>query len=175
MTYLKSLLIALIIFLHAGKIISAQPLPDSMIVKINGLFSKWDKKGSPGCAVGIVRNDSLIFSRGYGMANLEYSIPNTDSTIFHIASLSKQFTAFQILMLEKKGKLHLDDDIRIYLPWFPKLADKITIRQLLHHTSGIRDQWQLLAIAGTRLDDVITQGQIIKILSRQQALNFKPG
>src|SRR5207302_1501870 len=80
-----------------------------------------------------------------------------------------------IVLLANQGKLGLDDDIRKYVPWFPDLKVKITIRNLLNHTSGIRDQWQLLAISGTRIDDVITQEQVIKILSKQQALNFQPG
>jgi CubicO group peptidase (beta-lactamase class C family) len=109
------------------------------------------------------------------MANLEYGIPITPETIFHMASVSKQFTAYSIVLLAKQGKLQLDDDIHKYLSWFPDLKEKITIHNLLNHTSGIRDQWQLLAISGTRLDDVITQEHIIKILSRQKALNFKPG
>lgn len=101
------------------------------------------------------------------MANLEYGIPMTPETIFHMASVSKQFTAYSIVLLAKNGKLHLDDDIHKYLSWFPDLKEKITVRNLLNHTSGIRDQWQLLAISGTRLDDVITQEHIIKILSKQ--------
>lgn len=154
---------------------SSQSLPDSTLKKLEQLFAKWNTPNSPGCAAGIIRNDSLIFSKGYGMANLEYSIPNSPATIFHMASVSKQFTAFSIVLLARQGKLQLDDDIRKYLHWFPDLKQKISIRHLLNHTSGIRDQWQLLAISGTRLDDVITQEQIVKVLSRQQALNSKPG
>jgi CubicO group peptidase (beta-lactamase class C family) len=153
----------------------SQSLPDSTITKINKIFALWDNKNSPGCAVAIVRNDSILFAKGYGMANLEYNIPIEPETIFHMASVSKQFTAFAIVLLAKQGKLQLDDDIHKYLSWFPDLKEKITIRNLLNHTSGIRDQWQLLAISGTRLDDVITQEHIVKILSKQQALNFKPG
>jgi CubicO group peptidase (beta-lactamase class C family) len=153
----------------------AQSLPDTTIKKIDSLFLKWNTADIPGCAVGIVRNDSLIFSKGYGLANLEYDIPNEPRTLFHMASVSKQFTAFSIVLLARQGKLKLDDDIHKWLPWFPDLKEKITIRNLLNHTSGIRDQWQLLAISGTRLDDVITQDQIIKILGKQLALNFKPG
>jgi CubicO group peptidase (beta-lactamase class C family) len=153
----------------------SQTLPAATEKKIDSLFKFWDKTSSPGCAIGIVRNDSLIYAKGYGMANLEYGIPITPETIFHMASISKQFTAYSIVLLARQGKLNLNDDVRKYLPWFPDLKQKITIRNLLNHTSGVRDQWQLLAIAGTRLDDVITQEQIIKILSKQQALNFKPG
>lgn len=155
--------------------LTAQPVSDSIIKKIDSLFSKWNNTDSPGCTVGIVRNDSLIFSKGYGMANLEYGIPNTPATIFHMASVSKQFTGYAIVLLAARGKLHLDDDVRKWLSWFPDLKEKITIRHLLNHTSGVRDQWQLLAISGTRLDDVITQEHIVKILSKQQALNFRPG
>jgi len=170
----SAILFLILAFFIAAKTFS-QSLPDSTITKINKLFTEWDTKNSPGCAVAVVRNDSILFAKGYGMANLEYAIPIEPSTIFHMASVSKQFTAFSIVLLAKQGKLHLDDDIHKYLSWFPDLKEKITIRNLLNHTSGIRDQWQLLAISGTRLDDVITQDHIIKILSKQQALNFKPG
>lgn len=153
----------------------AQVPPNSSLKKLDHLFEKWNNPNSPGCAIGIVRNDSLIFSKGFGMANLEYDVPISSSTIFHMASVSKQFTGFSTILLAKQGKLQLDDDIRIYLPWFPDLKEKITIRHLLNHTSGIRDQWQLLAISGTRLDDVITQEHILKLLSQQKALNSRPG
>ena len=94
---------------------AAQSLPDSTITKINKLFSQWDTTNSPGCSVGIIRNDSLIFAKGYGMANLEYGLPITPATIFHMASISKQFTAYSIVLLAKQGKLGLDDDIHKYL------------------------------------------------------------
>jgi len=172
---IKLILVSYLVFLYGIIHLSAQPIPDSTLKKIDSLFAKLNNVNSPGCTVGIVRNDSLIFSKGYGMANLEYAIPNTPATIFHMASVSKQFTGYAIVLLAAKGKLQLDDDVRKYLSWFPDLKERITIRHLLNHTSGIRDQWQLLAISGTRLDDVITQDHIVKILSQQQALNFKPG
>ena len=166
---------AIVFLLLVNTTVTGQAIPDSIIKKIDSLFIKWDTVNSPGCTIGIVRNDSLIYAKGYGMANLEYAIPNTPETIFHMASVSKQFTGWAIVLLGKQGKLQLDDDIRKHLPWFPDMAKKITIRHLLNHTSGIRDQWQLLAISGTRLEDVITQEHIVKILSKQKALNFNPG
>src|ERR1700753_1937414 len=153
--------------------VAGQTLPTPIVNRIDSLFRKWDRTSSPGWAVGIVRNDSLIFAKGYGMANLEYGVTISPETIFHMASVSKQFTAFSIVLLARQGKLNLDDVIHKYLPWFPDLKKKITVRNLLNHTSGVRDQWQLLAMAGTRLDDVITQEPIVKILSKQTALNFK--
>jgi CubicO group peptidase (beta-lactamase class C family) len=170
----SSLLPLLCLLVITGRARS-QYLPDSTQRKIDAIFERWNQPGSPGCAVGIVRNDTLLFAKGYGMANLEYDVPITPASIFHVASVSKQFTGYAMVLLARQGKLGLDDDVRRYLPWFPDLGATITIRHLLNHTSGIRDQWQLLATAGTRLDDVITQEQIIKVLSRQRALNSPPG
>lgn len=171
--YNKILLNVVLPFLGWG--VYSQSLPPGMTEKIDSLFLKWDRISSPGWAVGVVRNDSLVFAKGYGMANLEYGVPISPETIFHMASVSKQFTAFSIVLLARQGKLNIDDDIHMYLRWFPDLKEKITIRQLLNHTSGVRDQWQLLSIAGTRIDDVITQEHIVRLLSKQGALNFKPG
>lgn len=171
----KKLVILLLCSLIPALRVNAQALPDSITKKVDGLFAKWNTPNTPGCVIGIVRNDSLIYAKGYGLANMEYGVPNTPETIYHMASISKQFTAYAIVLLAQQGKLKLDDDIHKYLPWFPDLKEKITIRHLLNHTSGIRDQWQLLAISGTRLDDVIKQEHIVKLLSKQKALNFKPG
>jgi CubicO group peptidase (beta-lactamase class C family) len=122
-----------------------------------------------------VQNNRLVYSKGYGYANLEYDIPNTATTVFHVASDSKRFTAMAVALLAQEGKLGLDDDIRKYLPEVPDFGQTITIRQLANHTSGLRDQWSLLALAGWRLDDVITRDQIMKLVTNQKALNFKPG
>lgn len=164
-----------VIILFFASHLPAQTLSDSITKRIDSLFNKWNSSKSPGTAIGIIRNDSLVYAKGYGMANLEYDIPNSPQTIFHMASVSKQFTAYAIVLLARQGRLNMDDDIHKYLPWVPDFKEKITIRHLLNHTSGIRDQWQLLAISGTRLDDVITQEHIVKILSKQQELNSKPG
>jgi CubicO group peptidase (beta-lactamase class C family) len=152
----------------------AQTLPDSMTRKIDSVFRSYTAT-TPGCAVAVVKNGEVIFQKGYGMANLEYAIPVSPNTIFHIASESKQYVAFCMLLLEKEGKISIDDDIRKHLDYIPDFGQKITIRHLIHHTSGLRDQWQLLASAGWQLDDVITQEHIVKLVSKQKALNFNPG
>ncbi len=142
---------------------------------VDQLFAAWDRKVSPGAAVAVVEDGKIVFKKGYGMANLEYDIPIRPDTIFHIASVSKQFTVFSILLLERDGKLSLDDDVRKYIPELPDFGKKITLRHLANHTSGLRDQWSLLAMAGWRLDDVITKEHILKMVSRQKELNFDPG
>lgn len=167
--------VLLVMLLQIATMAGAQAIPDSTVQKIDAMFAKWATATSPGCAIGIIRNDSLIYAKGYGMANLEYGIHITPQTPFHMASISKQFAGWAIILLARQGKLKLTDDVRKYLPWFPDLKKSITIQHLLNHTSGIRDQWQLLAISGTRLDDVITQEHVVKILSQQKALNFNPG
>lgn len=151
--------------------IAAEPSAAS----IDKIFAAWDKPDTPGVALAVVRDGKVVYSRGYGMANLEYSVPITATTVFHVASVSKQFTAFAIQLLAQDGKLALDDEVRKYLPELQVQGPPITIRQMIHHTSGLRDQWSLLLLAGLRLDDVITEGDILSLLWRQEQLNFKPG
>ena len=143
--------------------------------KVDQLFSEWNKIDSPGAAVAVTRDDEVIYTQGYGMANLEYDIPITPTSIFDIASVSKQFVAFAIVTLAHEGKLALDDDIRVHLPDVPDFGHTITIRHLLHHTSGLRDWVQSLVIAGDMMDDVISFKHILKMARHQKALNFKPG
>jgi CubicO group peptidase (beta-lactamase class C family) len=148
---------------------------DGFSARVDSLFAAWDKSGSPGAAVAVVRNGEIIYKHGYGFANLEYDIPITPVTIFHVASVSKQFTAMAILLLEKQGKLSIDDDIHKYLPELADFGAPITLRHLLYHTSGLRDQWEMLEMAGWRIDDVITQRQILSMVFHQKELNFSPG
>ena len=143
--------------------------------QVDEIFASWDNNETPGAAVAIVKDGSIIYKKGYGLANLEYDIPISPSSIFHIASVSKQFTVFSILLLEKQGKLSLDDDIRKHIPEVPDFGKTITLRHLATHTSGLRDQWNLLSMAGWRMDDVITKEHVLKLVSKQKELNFNPG
>ena len=143
--------------------------------RVDQLFTPWDRIDSPGAAIAVVRDGELIYTKGYGAANLEYDIPITPATVFHMASVSKQFTAYAIAALAQEGRLSLDDDIRKHLPEVPDFGVKITIRHLIHHTSGLRDQWNLLVMAGWRMDDVITKEHVLKLVQHQKELNFTPG
>lgn len=148
---------------------------DAIAAKVDKLFAEVDKPDSPGAAIAVIKEGTVVYKRGYGIANLEYNVPITPSTVFHVASVSKQFTAFAVTLLANQGKLSLDDDIRKYLPEVPDFGKKITVRNLIHHTSGLRDQWELLAMGGWRLDDVITKEHILKMVRNQKELNFDPG
>jgi CubicO group peptidase (beta-lactamase class C family) len=154
---------------------ATENLAPSQIEQVDRLFEKWDKPTTPGAVLAILKDGKIVYSRGYGMANLEESIPNTPSTVFHLGSVTKQFTAFAVHLLAEDGKLSLDDNIQKYLPEAPDYSKRITIRQLLHHTSGLRDQWSLLALAGWRMSDVITDGDVHRLLMQQKELNFQPG
>jgi CubicO group peptidase (beta-lactamase class C family) len=158
----------------AGFVHAAQA-DDASTAKIDKLFEKWNSIDSPGAAVAVVKDGMVIYRKGFGSAQLEYNIPITPSTVFHVASVSKQFTAMAITLLEAAGKLSADDDVRKYLPELADFGKTITIRHLLHHTSGLRDQWELLILSGCRMDDVITQSDIMDRLRRQRELNFAPG
>lgn len=141
----------------------------------DSLFAEWNKPGSPGAAVGVVHAGKLIYAKGFGESDVETGAKNGPETIFHVASVSKQFTAYAIVLLAQQGKLSLDDDIHKYIPEVPDFGKTITIRHLIHHTSGLRDQWNLLAMAGWQLDDVITKEHAFNLIKRQKELNFEPG
>jgi CubicO group peptidase (beta-lactamase class C family) len=148
---------------------------DPLTEKVDRLFASWDKTDSPGCALGIIKDGTLIYRRGYGMANLEYDIPITSKSIFRIGSTSKQFVAMCMALLQEEGKLSLDDSLRKFLPRMPKYAEEITIRHLIHHTSGIRDYLTLVELAGLRENDYFTDAEVVDLLARQKELNFQPG
>lgn len=152
---------------------SAQ-LADSVRQRVDQIFAGYDRTDAPGCAVGLYRNGVIVHARGYGMANLELGVAIRPSTVFDIGSTSKQFTAFSIALLEQDGRLSQDDPVRRYLPELGDYANGITIRQIVHHTSGIRDYLTLMSLAGVRFDDVTTDQDALDLITRQQAANFPP-
>ena len=166
MRYLVAALLAIPV------IVSAQ---DPAPAKIDAIFARFGRQDSPGCILGVSRGGKVVYEKGYGMADLERDVPITPASIFHVASISKQFTAMSILLLEQQGKLSIDDEVRKYIPELPDYGKRITLRHLLQHTSGIRDQWTLLRIAGWRDDDLITEDDVMWAVTRQRALNFDPG
>jgi CubicO group peptidase (beta-lactamase class C family) len=167
------MVVALLLVASAGR---AQTMAPEMAKQVDKVFAKWDRADSPGCALGVYRGGQIIYERGYGMEDLNEDVHITPGTVFHVASMSKQFTAASIVLLAQQGKLSLDDDVRKYIPELPDFGEKITIRNLVHHTSGLRDQWNLLELAGWRYSkDLITNEDVMSVMTRQKELNFKPG
>ena len=150
-------------------------ISESQSQKIDSLFLEWNKPNHPGGAIGIMQSGKIAFSEAYGLASLEYLVPNTTGTIFNTASISKQFTAMGIVLLHQQGKLTVDDDIRIYLPELPDFGETITIRHMLHHTSGLRSLHAMLELAGWRGDDSRTNEDLNRFMLNQRDLNAKPG
>ena len=146
---------------------------DGISGKIDNICSHWQE--GPGGVVGIVQDGDLVLSRAYGKASLEHNIPITEKTIFNIASISKQFTAFSLVLLEERGKLDLDDEIQEHLPEIPYFDEPVTLRQLLTHTSGLRNFQDILAMAGWRGGDAMRREDVLRFMARQRELNFSPG
>ena len=144
-------------------------------VAIDAVFAPYDRDDGPGCALGIIHEGKLVYARGYGMANLEHGIPLSSDTVLRIGSTSKQFTAACAVLAEQQGLIALDDDIRERLPELPEYGKTITIRQLLNHTSGVRDYLQLMLLSGQSDDDYYSNEDVYAMIARQHRLNFEPG
>jgi CubicO group peptidase (beta-lactamase class C family) len=158
--------------------VTAQSLAkdDPRLARVDAIFAQWNKPDSPGCAVAANKNGERSFERAYGMANLEYDVPMTPGTISETGSVAKQFTAAAIVLLAEKGKLSLDDPVRKYLPEVPDFGKPITIRHLINHTSGLRDQNEFFALMGLPMGrSVHTNDEILEIVTGQKRLNFDPG
>lgn len=152
-----------------------EPADTPESARVDSLFAEWEGLDRPGAAVAVLKDGRIVLERGYGSAQLEHEVPITPRTVFHVASVTKQFIAFGVALLAERGRVSLDDDVRAHLPEVPDLGATVTLRHLIHHTSGVRDQWELLAMAGWRLDDVITTEHVLGLMARQRELNFPPG
>jgi CubicO group peptidase (beta-lactamase class C family) len=143
--------------------------------QVDAVFKEYDKPHVPGCAIGVFRNGALAYGRGYGWADLERNVPITTASLFDIGSTSKQFAAASIAMLVAEHKLSYSDDIRKYIPEMPDYGVPITIDNLMHHTSGLRDYTGLLILAGHTLEEATTDSQALAAIVRQRHLNFPTG
>ncbi len=143
--------------------------------KVDSLLDHFYQKNNPGVALAIIEQGKTIYSGQRGSSNMEYKIPITDSTAFHIASVSKQFTAYIAVSLEKEGKLSMDDDIRKYLPELKDLPYKISLRQLANHTHGLPNLYELAQLKGIEPSDRMTHKEVVAMLLRIKQINFKPG
>ncbi len=156
---------------------SGDPTPEA----IDAIFSQWDSHTNdaagqtPGVALAVIRDEKVIYSRGYGMANLDHAISISPDTVFDVGSTSKQFTAACILLLAEEGKLALTDDIRTHIPELPEYGAPITIAHLLHHTSGLRDYTSLMGLAALSIESDYPDELLLDIICRQKGLNFPTG
>lgn len=165
-------IIVLIVFLSST--ISA-PSTDVAPQKIDRIFAPYNNPHSPGCSVGVIRGGSFIFRKSYGEASLELGAPLTSKSVFYMASVSKQFTAASIVLAAEEGFLSLDDDVRRYIPELPDYGRPITLRQMLHHTSGLRDFLALTYLSGRDISALSSPDRVLRLIARQKGLNNAPG
>jgi CubicO group peptidase (beta-lactamase class C family) len=143
--------------------------------RVDGIFAAYDKPNSPGCALGVIRDGNFIYRKGYGAASLELGVPLSSQSVFYMGSVSKQFTAASVVLAAEQGFLSLDDNIRKYIPELPDYGQPITLRQMLHHTSGFRDVLGLLEFSGRSALDLHPTSELLDLVARQKALNYNPG
>jgi CubicO group peptidase (beta-lactamase class C family) len=155
---------------RAQQIIGAR---DARALRVDSVFQHFDRTDSPGCAVGVYQDEKILYARGYGMASLELGVALSPRSVLDVGSISKQFTAMSILILQKEGKLSLDDPIRKYFPEMPAYGDKITLRRALSQTSGLRDIYGLMSQTGrTFAGDTI---DALRLITRSAEPNYTPG
>jgi CubicO group peptidase (beta-lactamase class C family) len=142
---------------------------------VDGLFTQWNNSQSPGCSLGVGQAGRLVYERGYGLANVELGVPISSVSVFHAASIAKQFTAMSILLLAQRGQLSVDDEVRKYIPELPDYGTRLTVRHLLTHTSGLRDGFTLRGLAAPRVDGIDESDALVRLLTRQRSLLFPPG
>ncbi len=145
------------------------------LAEVDRIFAHFDRPDSPGCALGVIEDGRLVVQKGFGSASLEFGVPMTPRTVFYLASVSKQFTAASVILLARDGKLSLDDDVRTHFPELPDFGHRVTVRQMINHTSGLRDYLTLMTLAGMRGEDVHSDDEILELIVRQRELNFPAG
>lgn len=161
-------LFLVLLLLVPGRLAVAQDSPGEIL-------AAFDRDDAPGVVLAVFRGGEVVHAEAHGMASLEWGVPLTPETAFNIASVSKQFTAFALALLESRGLLSIDDDIHTVFPELPDFGHPITIRQMLNHTSGLRSLHAIVELAGWRGDDRRTNEDIWRIMLRQKDLNFDPG
>jgi len=165
-------LLALPAICLASCLCHAQALSPDVAAQVDKVFEKWNRTDSPGCALGVYKDGQIVYKHGYGMANLNDDVTITPETVFHVASMSKQFTAASILLLQQQGKLSLDDKVSKFLPHLTR-ANEVTLRQLLSHTSGYQDYWPQDYVMPNMLQP--TTAQHILDQWARKPLDFDPG
>lgn len=169
-TVLAGIVLLLPNVLHAQQIIGER---DARALRTDSVFQAFDRSDSPGCAVGVYQDGKILYARGYGMASLQLGVALSPRSVLDVGSISKQFTAMSILMLQKEGKLSLDDPLRKYFPEMPAYADRITLRRALSQTSGLRDIYGLMSQTGrTFAGDTI---DALRLITRSAEPNYTPG
>jgi CubicO group peptidase (beta-lactamase class C family) len=149
--------------------------PNTLAEKTDAIFAAYEQPNSPGCALGVIQKGRLLYKHGYGLGSVELQTVLSPESVFYMGSISKQFTAASVVLAAEQGYLSLGDDLRKWIPEIPFYGHTITLRQMLHHTSGLRDEIGLMSLAGQHIEDVHSNAEVVELIARQRGLNFTPG
>jgi CubicO group peptidase (beta-lactamase class C family) len=172
---------ALVVLFHGWPLVAADGLldrPEELAAKVDELFSPWNRPDVPGCAVGIVRDGKLIYSKGFGTANLEDQAPNTPQTIFEIASASKSFTCACLSLLMDQGKVHPDDELSRFVPQMHKFEPPVRVGQMVQCRTGLWEPFHLMPLLGLQnlpIQSPYGEADVLTALTGQKRLPFEPG
>lgn len=169
---MRSTALILLVLGFAGSFASSQEANQQ---KVDQIFAAYAKPNSAGCEIGVIQNGNFLYRKGYGEGSLEFGVPLSNQSIFYMGSVSKQFTAASIVLAAQQHFLSLDDDVRKYIPELPDYGHIITLRQMLHHTSGLKDYLGLLTIAGRPAENLYSEQELLDLITRQKSLNNIPG
>lgn len=174
---LKTVVLVCLVMASASAASPREPLDIERFSRgCDELFQAWDRQDAPGMAVLVQLHGQDIYKKCFGLASLEHTVPITPETSFDLASCSKHITGLAILLLQRDGKLDLDDDIRQYFPEFALRGEDMRIGHLLYQMSGIWEFWTILtSYSGFNIRDYITMSDMLTLVSRQEQLNFAPG
>lgn len=160
---------------YALRVVRVEPVARTPLARVSQLVEAWDRPRLPGYGVAVVQGGEVVFSRGLGLAALEHGLPITAETVFDVGSVSKEFTDFALVLLALEGRLSLDDDIRVHLPEVPDFGRRIRVRDLAHHTSGLREIYSAHSMAGRQDGDAMVQEDALRLVRGMRELNFDPG
>ena len=168
---MRTLVIVVLSIAAASAALSA----DDRAQQVDQIFATFNRPGSPGCSLGVIRDGAFVYRKSYGEASLELGVPLSPKSVFYVGSISKQFTAASVVLAAEQGFLSLDDDVRKYIPELPDYGQKITLRQMLNQTSGFRDFFLLTYFSGHDAADFNSPAEILKLVVSQRGLNNTPG
>jgi CubicO group peptidase (beta-lactamase class C family) len=165
-----------IVTLALGIIVCVGAATDNVAPQaVDQFFSAYERERSPGCSLGVIRDGEFVYRKAYGFGSLELKVPLSTQSVFYMGSVSKQFTATAVVLAAQEGFLSLDDDVRKYIPELPDYGDVITLRQMIHQTSGFRDFFTLISLSGRDVSDFNSPDDILRLVVRQRGLNNTPG
>lgn len=171
---LMAIILALSIVLSMSLSAQAPQAAPSQSERMDQLFDFWNRLDQPGFAVVVVKEGKVVYQKVFGLACQEHAVAITPGTLFNTATLAQAFVGQAVAMLEKQGRLNLDDDVRKLIPELPEFGAPVKLRHLVYQTSGLRDWLSVLQLTGRDREE-ITIDKVLTVVKAQKRLLFTPG